>query len=443
MLSIKPIDQLLIYSAKSSNRLGYILNTLFKQVLGIDYILTNDWEAFKASGSPKLNYSGQQLTDCINITPHSILFDYGIKDYLIEVHSSETYFKYFFRNTHGDCPFDLLGASFWLISRYEEYLPFKSNKYNVFDYRSSLAWQNNFIDKPLVNVWLNELKGLLERKYSQMTFHKNELRCTTTIDIDNAFKYKHKGFVRTLAGFFNDVRTGRFDQFSNRMKTIFFSRQDEFDCYSFLVDCKKKYGTHAICFFLLGDYGVNDKNHPSSNLNFQTLIKHLADYTVAGIHPSFASNFNIQQLKVEIVRLSSIIHREIIHSRQHFGMLTFPVTYKTLMQSGIKHDYSLGYTNMNGFRASICFPYKWYNIADELETSLMLHPFCVNDVALDKESKSDETKAKHILTTVFNEVKSYGGEYIVVFHNDMLSNTPLGLNWRKVYEANQQLTTLR
>jgi len=226
------------------------------------------------------------------------------------------------------------------------------------------------------------------------------------------------------------------------MRTIFFGRTDEFDCYSFLVDTNKKHNTHAIYFFLLGDYGVNDKNHPSSNLHFQTLIKHLADYSIAGIHPSFASNFNVQQLKVEIVRLSSIIHRDIVHSRQHFGMLTFPVTYKALMNAGVKHDYSLGYTNMNGFRASMCFPFKWYNIADEMETSLILHPFCVNDVALDKESKSDQTEAKRILSTVFNEVKAHGGEFIVVFHNDMLSNSKTGLNWRNVYEANQQMTAI-
>ncbi|MBK7311623.1 MAG: hypothetical protein IPI93_12830 [Sphingobacteriaceae bacterium] len=179
---------------------------------------------------------------------------------------------------------------------------------------------------------------------------------------------------------------------------------------------------------------MNDKNHPSSNLTFQKLMKHLSDYSLTGIHPSFASNFNTQQLKIEIARLGGITHKEVVHSRQHFGMLKFPTTYTNLIQSGIKNDYSLGYTNINGFRASVCNSFKWYDIGLEQETPLELHPFCVGDVCLDKQSDSDTSKAIEIVAGYVKTIKFFNGQFIIVFHNDMLANNAKGQQWRALYE---------
>lgn len=422
-----------LYTAKESNRLRYIVNTLLARPFGIEVHITTDAAVFNSATVPKINYSTETFENCIQIVPHAILFDFGIKDYLIEVHGHDRFQKYFFRNTKGHIPFDLFGASFWLLSRYEEYLPFKANKYNVFDYRSSLAWQNNFLEIPLVNCWIEEFLNIITSNYPGFQFATPDFKSTVTIDIDNVFKYKHKGVVRSLAGIMNDVAKRQFKQLKERIQTIFFHKLDEFDCYPFLIQSNKTFHSKIIYFFLLGDYGVNDKNHPSSNLKFQELIKHLADYGVAGIHPSFASNFAIQQLKIEIVRLSSITHKEVTCSRQHFGMLTFPKTFEWLLQSGIKHDYSLGYTNANGFRASYCLPYRWYNISEELETALTIHPFCMNDVALQRSRGASNNSIVQKIEDIIQTVKKYSGEFIIVFHNDMLSNTPEGLEWRKIY----------
>lgn len=158
--------------------------------------------------------------------PHSVLFDYGIKDYLVEVHPNDAYFKCFFKNNSGDIPFDVFGASFWLLSRYEEYLPFKANKYNAFDHRSSLAWQNDFLDKPLVNIWCAEFSKVLKQKFPAIEFKPNHFRSITTIDIDNVYKFKHKGFI-VLAGVASDIRYGNFRQLKQRIKTMLFGSTDE------------------------------------------------------------------------------------------------------------------------------------------------------------------------------------------------------------------------
>lgn len=333
----------------------------------------------------------------------------------MEVIQQDTWHRIFFKTT-GDIPFDLFGAAFWLLSRYEEYLPHQSDAYKRFHYRSSLAWQYQFLHLPLVNIWLAELQRQLAKRYPQLTFKKRQYNLLSSIDIDNAYKYKHKGFVRTLAGFVSDRKLSNLLQ---RLRITLNREQDPFDCYDFLIQTHRELNVEAIYFLLLGDYGPNDKNHAATNLNFQVLMKHLADYSLVGIHPSFGSNNSQHQLKVETNRLSNIIHRTVTRSRQHFSVLRFPDTYQHLLQAGIETDYSMGYPNCNGFRASYCYPYRWYNLEIESATPLIIHPFCLTEATLMSEREKTGKSLTELSQPLVEEVKKYGGELVPIFHNDL------------------------
>lgn len=381
----------------------------------MDHKITTDLQEFLEYPLPKINYSELEVEDSLNIRPHTILFDHGIRDYHVQVKQDEVFDKIFFKNSVGAVPFDLLAASFWLLSRYEEYLPHKSDADNRFNYRSSLAWQNNFLHYPLVNVWLNALKGVLLDFFPLLEFKKRVYNYLSTIDIDNVYKYKHKGLVRTLAGLLADKGWA---ERRRRVRIIFDREEDPFDCYDFLIETHKQTNSKALYFFLLGDYGPNDKNHASTDLHFQSLIKHLADYSLVGIHPSYGSNDHLKQLRKEIARLGNITHKLITKSRQHFAMLKFPHTYKDLLQAGITADYSLGYSNFNGFRSSYCYPYKWYSLEIESSSSLTLHPYCLSEITLLSEAKKKSRDKIDLANELMNEVKKHGGEMISIFHNN-------------------------
>ena len=403
----------------------YILRTLFYDSLGLDFKITHDENYFRLYQGPKINYSDLQFDGVISIKPHTILYDHGLKDYHLEVLSHETYKKIFFKNSEAEVPFDILGASFWLLSRYEEYLPYKADKHNRFHYKSSLAYQYDFLNYPLVNLWLLEFRRLLANYYPSMVFKIRSYDFISTVDIDNAYKYKFKGFVRTIAGILSDRKLSKIKL---RLKIILNKAKDPFDCYDFLIKTHNDKKVKAIYFFLLGDYGPNDKNHSAQDLRFQTLIKHLADYSEVGIHPSYGSSDNLRQLKVETNRLSTITHRIVTKSRQHFAMLKFPRTYLNLNQTGITDDYTMGYTNQNGFRASFCYPYKWYILETESVSQLLIHPFCITENSLLNESDIFKKGFLEVAEPYCKEVKKYGGELISVFHNDMF-----GVKMKKLY----------
>ncbi len=411
---------MLVYTVKESNRLNYALSIFLLKGIGIQFNITTNVDYFNTYEGLKLNYSNINLNANIQIIPHSILFDYGIKDYPIEVKQSKQFYKYFFHTSKLTIPFDLFGAAFWLLTRYEEYLPHKIDKYQRFSYKNSLAYQYDFIEMPIINFWLDEFKNILIQNFNfKISFNSNKYQFLSSIDIDNAYKYKHKGFVRTLAGFVTDIKYKK--NISERLKVIFNKKRDPYDEYDFLIEIHKKYNINCIYFFLIGDYGINDKNHSATNLNFQSLIKRIADYSMIGVHPSYGSKDKLQQIKIEINRLSNITHKTIRKSRQHFSILSFPKTYNQLLQASIIEDYSMGYTNCNGFRASYCLPFNWYNLTEEKTTELTVYPYCISEVTLFQ--KATNYNIVEVYKQIINQVKLYNGFNCIIFHNDTFNSS--------------------
>ncbi|WP_315818395.1 DUF7033 domain-containing protein [Paraflavitalea speifideaquila] len=166
--------------------------------------ITTDSHAFEQANGPKLNYSSQDLTGHhLSIHPVDLLFESGIRPQTIHCFTTNGQVAFF--STTGDLPFDIFAASFYLLSRYEEYLPHEKDEYGRYGHTNSLAFREGFLDQPLVNYWLKHFKEVLVQKFPGLLFRKTNFKCILSYDIDIAWSYLHKGFVRTagaLAGVF-------------------------------------------------------------------------------------------------------------------------------------------------------------------------------------------------------------------------------------------------
>ena len=112
----------LIYSDISSPRLQYICQFIFKEQLGITYSLTIDAEGFKNHDGPKINYSDREISGyAFTLKNTSLLFENNITAQQVECFDINNY-KAFFKTTGSDFAFDIFAASFYLLSRYEEFL---------------------------------------------------------------------------------------------------------------------------------------------------------------------------------------------------------------------------------------------------------------------------------------------------------------------------------
>jgi hypothetical protein len=255
-----------------------------------------------------------------------------------------------------------------------------------------------------------------------------------TIDIDNAWAFRHKGFIRIGGGMLADLVHFNFESFLQRFKAVFHLANDPYDTYEYQIELIERYQLKPIFFILLGDYATFDKNVPHQNKHMQSLIKYLGDFGDVGIHPSYASNNQPQKLPNEIARLAYILHQEIHLSRQHFLRLSLPETYQRLIENDITDDYTMGYPDQPGFRAGICFPYFFYDLDLEIETALRLHPFAIMDGTLRDYMNISPDQAAGIINPLIEEVKNVKGEFISVWHNESFAENSRWKGWKKVYE---------
>ncbi|MFI5164308.1 MAG: DUF7033 domain-containing protein, partial [Bacteroidia bacterium] len=130
-----PLVMLLIYTHSITNRVKYTFNFIFKSILGIDFELTTDIDVFKQFNGAKISYTLKQIADEIFFQSSGLLFGSGISS------SPLTSFKI----EHGiENVDDIFSFAFFLVTRYEEYLPFTGDKYGRFSAKQSFAYKNGF-----------------------------------------------------------------------------------------------------------------------------------------------------------------------------------------------------------------------------------------------------------------------------------------------------------
>ncbi|HPJ63060.1 polysaccharide deacetylase family protein [Lentimicrobium sp.] len=429
-------ENLLIYTPLLSPRVHYIMGLIFRDLLGVAYQITADVEQYHAFDGAKLFYHTNSPTGKleVHIAPAGLLTEKSINSHqlrFIDYEGSKAFFPVYAKS--ADMPFDPFSAAFYLVSRYEEYLPYLKDEHGRFSPDAGIAVQQGFLQVALVNRWALKLGEILKLKFPTLIFNYPRYQFVPTIDIDAAWAYKHKGLIRTLGGYLKDISSGNIAEAKKRTRVLLGLDKDPFDTFDFLYDIHQKYGLRPIFFILFAAYSQNDKNTPTGNLPFRRLLKSLADHAFVGIHPSYASNGSLTLLKSEIDGLSAVLRREITASRQHFLKISFPETYRNLINLDITDDYSLGFAGKPGFRAGICSPFKWYNLEAETETSLTLHPFALMEGTLRDYMNVGPEQAMDFIRPLVDEVKSVNGCFISLWHNESMSEEKRWIGWTRVY----------
>ena len=426
---------ILIYTHKITNRTKYIFNLMIRQLLGVDVKFTTDAEEFSSFDGVKFTYCNERLGDELFFTSCKLLFERGITTQELsftEYDGLPAFYPVY--SKESALPFDPFAAAFYLVSRYEEYLPYRKDKYGRFQSSESLAHAKGFLQKPLINIWALQIGEILKQKFPGFSFPGTKYEFIPTIDIDAAWSYKQKGLFRTAGGFLNSLIALDIHSITERAKVILGLQRDPFDTYELQLYLQKKYKLKPIYFILFAQYGLNDKNIPVRNMKFQQLIKSLADYAAVGIHPSYGSNDNPVRLKYEVEKISKVLNREITKSRQHFLKLILPTTYRNLTNLDITDDYSMGYAAQTGFRGSICSTFNFYDLDMDTETKLRIHPFTFMDGTLRDYMNVDADRAMNHIKPLIDEVKAVNGTFISLWHNESLSNKGRWIGWDKVYE---------
>lgn len=421
---------LLIYAHTISPRLNYITKFIFADLLRVDYTLTDRMEQLQQHQGPAIGYHYTRVnSSAFHIGATQLLFETEIKTQVIE--PFETNGQTAFFKTAGDFPFDIFAAAFYLISRYEEYLPHSKDMYGRYAHENSIAFKAGFLQWPLVEIWVQQLQAALQQRFPALVFGQKAFEFLPTYDIDIAYSYLYKGWLRNMGGALRQPST-----IGNRLAVLLGKRPDPFDCYAWLDELHRQYGLQPIYFFLVAaQNGRYDKNILPNKSALQQLVQHHSIRYPVGIHPSWQSGDTPALLHTEKEQLETISGKTVTASRQHYIRFNLPDGYAQLLQAGITDDYSMGYGSINGFRASVAQSFYWFNLATNEVTGLRVHPFCFMDANSFYEQKLSPQQAQEELQHYINTCKDLNTVLCTIWHNNFLGTDALYKGWREVYEG--------
>ncbi len=90
---------------------------------------------------------------------------------------------------------------------------------------------------------------MLLEKFPDLKFRNRTFQFLPTYDIDSAYAYKNKGFVRIAANFARDLINGRLSDMKERFRVIIGKQADPFDTFDFQFSLQREYDLQPLYLF--------------------------------------------------------------------------------------------------------------------------------------------------------------------------------------------------
>lgn len=423
-----------IYSLSLNSRLEYTAEHLFKNILGVDYILSDDKKAFLDYPGPGINYSSENFNHGIHIFPYGLLEETGVNPHLDTYKSLWGDLFCFFTTEYGSIPFDIFSASFYLLTSYEEYGTPKSDLHRRFPHEESMAYKNGFLDIPIIDRWAYKLRDLLIETFGEgQSYHLRSYRFVSTFDIDYPYLYRNKGLLKNTAGMLRDLLKRKFTEITGRLKVLFHLEEDPYmRVLYWLDDFHKKYGKNYYLFSLISGYGKYGRKTIYPQRKYYRYLRSLEEVEI-GLHASYDSFLDKKKTDKEKRKLEKRLGKKIYVNRLHFLRILLPETYRILDELEFREDFSFAYAKLPGFRSGTAVPYFFYDLNRDIRTGLLVRPTIVMDSCLMIHQGLKPEDALSKLKQLTDECKKSGGDFVMLWHNNNLTGNQGKNPWVNVF----------
>lgn len=416
-------QRVVILSSIRSERLHYVLETIFTQRLKVNYILTENVNDISEEDYV-IEYDFIRKSDYDFIQADDIIDQISVDIYFKPTISGSDEELKIFLSDNSLFDMDLFSAVFYCLSHYDAYTQ------SEFDHHQRIKFSQWFprvsgLDKfPYVEIWIEQLKNHLEQK--GLEIGSTQFEQDISFDIDHFYLLDQRPFFQHLKASAGDIFRLRFFQLFQRWLVILGLTEDPAEKFFDLLD----YQFNAkLTFFVLMKHGRHNSLNPLNELK-KLLIKKLSKYGQIGIHPSYQSSVKNELIGKEQQQLSKILNEEIEESRFHFLRLKFPSSFYALNKSGLKKDKSIGYYDQPGFLSSTSLPYYFFDPVSNKKLDLVIESFVWMDSMNRYYRKINESEEKQELYYYKSLVKKYKGKFSVVFHNDSM----IDRRYRKLFK---------
>ena len=421
---------------KRTPRLQYTLRFVFSELLNWTWALYTDGPSFADSeASFRINYSKEDVPCDVRMGVNGLLSETELFEQNLRMSDWEGLPIFFAASSISDIPFDAFSATFYCLSRYEEYLPFVADEHDRFPAEQSVAFQEGFLSRPLVNEWWARILVKWKSINPGLEDRRGPYRLLSTIDVDNSFAFRGKHPLRLAYGAIQELASGRSEEFAKRWATLFRGATDPLDTYDRDMAFADELEIELLYFVLFSEWGPNDRNISPHSQMLQRSIRHISDFASLGAHPSYRTSKEPDVLNKEKAGLQALTKQKLEKSRQHFLRFRLPSTYRQLRAAGIKQEHSMGYSTQTGWRASCCVPFFFYDLEMEEETDLKIFPFAFMDSVYQDHLKKSAGQALTEMKMYAEQAKRLEGTFVSVMHQRNMGDLwPGSEKWRSAYE---------
>ena len=325
---------------------------------------------------------------------------------------------------------DLLKASFYLLSGYQEFVSDIKDEYGRFRYDQSIQYKLGIINKPIVNYYFNQISEGIEQfctvqkiRFKRCNLFENfGFLMTHDVDRVDAYNYYEVGYqLKQLLGL-SKRYYGLFKTFKVFLLSLFnyinvFSSRNPFWSFPHILDIENKHGIRSVFYFLKNE-GKLDSNYSFKELRIKNLITELIDAGCeVGIHGTMNSSLNLESMRSAINELESVCNQSIIGCRQHFLQYHNPQTSIIHEQCNLKYDSTLSFAEHEGFRNSYCLPFKLYNFEKDCIYNVWEYPLNIMEVTLFGYRRLSFDNALDSIRNCIHEIQKFNGLFTVLWHN--------------------------
>ena len=318
------------------------------------------------------------------------------------------------------CGIDIFASSFFMLSRWEEYVNRKRDAHDRFPFEESLAYRNGFLQRPVVNEYVEMLWNMLVHLGIKEKRKSRKLNLLLSHDVDVALKYYslRNGAKELAADLFKKKSLKSFFyHLSNKIKTHLTLRKDDYDTYDFLMSFSEKTGVKSYFFFMTGGKNSYDAKYRLNDKRIKDIVARIQGrgHNI-GLHPSYDAYKNLELLSKEKDILEQYVGK-VTCGRNHFLRFEVPYAWQIWNDSGMEWDSTMGYAGKNGFRCGVCFEYNVFNVLTREKLNLKEKPLIIMDTTYWVYVNKSEDEIEKDLKSLISATAKYNGECVVLWHN--------------------------
>jgi len=327
---------------------------------------------------------------------------------------------------------DIAGSVFFMLTRYEEaVLPFR-DEHGRFSAKKSLAFRGSFLDRPIVDEYIEVLWACMKNLWSGLRRRKREYRVWLSHDVDNPLCAVRKPWVMVLRNAAGDlIRRRNIRLFTHRIQSKILNdpQFDPCNTFDFIMSMSERYSLKSTFFFKAGRSNpLYDDNYSLEDARIQTLMQNIYKRGhELGIHPSYESYRDQKTLRLEYEKLQQIaeslgIYQERWGSRQHYLRWENPVTWQICEETGLDYDATLGFADHVGFRCGTCHEFPVFNLRTRRPLSLRERPLIAMDATL-LAHQYMALRPEQVLEWIERLAticRGFGGTFSLLWHNSSL-----------------------